>query len=306
MNTSKQVNVMIGLLFLAFLAFGAYILNEPNRSATAEEAQDELLIHRGADLFVSNCRTCHGLTGEGGVGYPLNNPAFLIFEADNEQGAPETPEGDARTIRTFLFNTIACGRTNTAMPVWSERYGGSLSETQINYLVDMITTPGGWDVVEEVGIEHDVDTGTDPATVVLPLAEAGGLSLTTGNCGQYPGAARADIVARDPFAQPGEGGGEATPEATPSEPEAQTQVQGVLVGTFFQQNCAVCHGQSREGGVGLPLTPDALTQPDQFYIDTITNGRAGTAMPPWGQSAGGPLSPEEIQNMVAFLKNVAP
>ena len=28
MNTTKQVNVMIGLLFMAFLVFGAYIATE--------------------------------------------------------------------------------------------------------------------------------------------------------------------------------------------------------------------------------------------------------------------------------------
>src|SRR5690606_32751335 len=124
-----------------------------------------------------------------------------------------------REIRTFLFNTIACGRTGTAMPLWSERYGGSLSETQINYLVDMMTSPGAWEVVEEVGHEHDVEAETDLDTVVLDPSEAGTLSITNANCGQYTGEARADIVNRDPFAEPGTDT-EATPEATPDEPEA--------------------------------------------------------------------------------------
>lgn len=302
MNTSKQVNVMIGLLFLAFLAFGAYFLNEPNRAEVAEEGQHETVLHRGANLFVSNCRTCHGLEGEGGIGFPLQNEAFLILGEDNEFGAPATPAGDERTVRNFLFNTIACGRTGSAMPPWSEHYGGPLSDTQINYLVDMLTSPGAWEVVAEVGHTHDVDTGTDPATVVLPVSEASTMALTTGNCGQYPGAAGAEIRNRNPFGEDVE----ATPEPLPEEPEAQTMVQGVLVGTFFQNNCAVCHGAERQGGVGLPLLPSTLTQPDQFYIDTITNGRTGTAMPAWGESASGILTPEEIQNMVTFLKNVEP
>lgn len=299
MNTSKQVNVMIGLLFLAFLAFGAYILNEPNRAATAEEGQEETVLHRGAELFVNNCRTCHGLEGEGGIGFPLNTGAFLIFDADNEFGAPETAPGEARTIRNFLFNTIACGRVESAMPLWSERYGGSLSETQINYLVDLMTTPGGWEVVAEVGHEHDVEAGTDPETVVFPPEEAANLSLTNGNCGQYRGSAGAEIRNRDPFADPS---AEGTPEPLPEEPEAQVEVAGVLVGTFYQNNCAVCHGTERQGAVGLPLTPEALTQDDDFYVDTILNGREGTAMPPWS----GTVSPEEAQAIVTFLKNVEP
>lgn len=300
MNTSKQVNVMIGLLFLSFLAFGAYIVNEPNRAANAADAQHETVLVRGANLFVSNCRNCHGLVGEGGVGYALDNPAFYIFGEDNEFGAPETPEGEERTIRNFLFNTIACGRTNTAMPPWSERYGGTLSDTQINYLVDLLADPNGWAVVEEVGHEHDVADGIDPADVVMPLTDAGNLTLTVGNCGQYPGAARAAIVERDPFSEGGPG--EATPEPLPEEPEAQVEINGVLVGTFYSQNCAVCHGQAREGGVGLPLTPADLTQPDDVYVDTILNGRPGTAMPPWSST----VSPEDAQAIVTFLKVVEP
>ncbi len=304
MNTSKQVNAMIGLLFLAFLTFGAYILNEPNRQATAEENQADLIAHRGAELFVNNCRSCHGMEGEGGVAPALDNDAFLILGEDNEYGVEATAEGEAREIREFLFNTIACGRTNTIMPVWSERYGGPMSETQINYLVDMIVTDR-WDLVEEIGHEHDEEAGTTPEEVLLSPEEAGNSSPTTANCGQYTGATRQEIVSRDPFAEPGsEGEGTPEPTSTPSnQPEAQTMVQGVLVGEFFANNCAACHGQNREGLVGPALTPDRLTESDEFYHDTIANGRPGTAMPSW--TAAG-LTDEEIDNLVQFIKNVEP
>jgi mono/diheme cytochrome c family protein len=306
MNTSKQVNVMIGLLFLAFLAFGAYILNEPNRQAVALEAQDELLAKRGAELFVNNCRTCHGLEGlggeEGAIAPKLNSVAFLVLPEDNPEGVPATAVGEERAIRSFLFNTIACGRANAAMPVWLERYGGPLSETQINYIVDMITT-GRWDLVAEIGHEHDVETGTDPATVVLPPTEAGSLAITAGNCGQYSGLLASDFRNRDPFAATPGGDGTATPTEVPSDPNAATEVKGVLVGTFFAQNCAVCHGQNREGLIGPALLPSVLTQSDEFYHDTIANGRPGTAMPAWA-AAG--LTDEEITHLVNFIKNVEP
>lgn len=297
MNTSKQVNVMIGLLFLAFLAFGAYILNEPNRQADAREGQEDLLVHRGAQLFVDNCRTCHGLAGEGGVGPALNLEAYLLFGPDNAEGIPETPQGDVRTVRNFLFNTIACGRTNSAMPVWSERYGGPLSDTQINYIVDMITM-GAWDTVEELGHEADIASGTDPATVVLE--DATGLSLTIGNCGQY-GASALDIKTRDPRAHATGGDGEPT-DGTPEPQEGL--VRGMEPGAFFTATCSSCHGADRQGiaGLGLPLTPSALTQPDDFYFDTIKNGRAGTAMPAWGSQ----ISDEEIYTLIEYFKTVEP
>jgi len=95
-------------------------------------------------------------------------------------------------------------------------------------------------------------------------------------------------------------GGEGTPAGDP----AAGMVSGLPVGEFFQANCAVCHGADRTGipGLGLPLTPAALTQPDAFYEDTIANGRAGTAMPPWS----GSLTPEDITALVQFIKNVEP
>ena len=158
MNTTKQVNVMIGLLFMSFLVFGAYIATEGAREASARDTQAEMMARRGAELFVANCRACHGLEGmgpdEGGIGPRLNNLAFLVLEPDNVFGHKETPAGEARNIRDFVFNTLACGRSNTAMPVWSERYGGPMSDTQINYLVTLITQ-GRWDLVQHIGEQHD-------------------------------------------------------------------------------------------------------------------------------------------------------
>ncbi len=93
----------------------------------------------------------------------------------------------------------------------------------------------------------------------------------------------------------------ATPEAatTPS----GSLVRGLEVEAFFKANCAVCHGQNRQGGVGPALTPERLTQPDQFYFDTISNGRPGTAMPSW-RTVG--LTDQEIRNLVQFEKYSQP
>jgi len=305
MNTSKQVNVMIGLLFVAFMVFSAYIVTEPDRQATAREGQHETSVNRGAALYVANCRTCHGMVGlggeEGALAPKLNSNAFLILGEDNEYGLPATPEGEARAIHDFVFNSIACGRVNSAMPVWSERYGGPMSETQIEYLVELITS-GEWDVVEHQGEVHDEETGDDASTIVMPPAEAGTLALTTGNCGQYQGAVASEFRNRDPFADPNAPGTGGEP-VIPDDPNAATEVQGVLVGTFYTNNCAVCHGPERQGGVGPALTPDVLTQSDDFYHQTIAEGRPGTAMPSW--TAAG-LTDDEITNLVNFIKNVEP
>ncbi len=158
MNTTKQVNVMIGLLFMSLLVFGAYIVTEPAREAMAREEQAEMFAKRGAEIFVANCRSCHGLHGrgpdDGGIAPALNNVAFLVLDEGNPFGLAPTPAGEVRSIHDFIFNTVACGRSNTAMPLWAERYGGPLSDTRVNYLAALIMQ-SRWDLVEEIGHHHD-------------------------------------------------------------------------------------------------------------------------------------------------------
>jgi cytochrome c55X len=60
-------------------------------------------------------------------------------------------------------------------------------------------------------------------------------------------------------------------------PERQQELLNML-----NHDCGACHGLSREGGLGSPLTPEALAnKSDDFLISTILEGRKGTAMPPW-------------------------
>lgn len=48
------------------------------------------------------------------------------------------------------------------------------------------------------------------------------------------------------------------------------------------QDCGSCHGLRMEGGLGLPLTPQALRGKDRDGLAiTILQGRPGTTMPPW-------------------------
>jgi mono/diheme cytochrome c family protein len=309
MNTSKQINAMIGLLFVSFLLFGAYALNEGNRLDDASEDELELQVRRGAKLFVQGCRACHGMDGEGHVGPRLNTPAFLVLEEGNEFGVEATPQGEADAIHDFLFNTIACGRTGTAMPFWAENFGGSMSNTQIEQIVAMITN-GRWDLVEEIG--HDEDSHQEPPatreTILVSAEDAGTLALTKENCGQYnaitalPFRQREDprlaaVVTPEPTETPSDG---ETPE--PVSPDQVITSFGITVADLFQANCSACHGQDRKGLIGPELSPTTLTQPDDFYTDTITNGRAGTVMPAWG----GQLTADDINALVQFLKKVEP
>jgi cytochrome c553 len=72
---------------------------------------------------------------------------------------------------------------------------------------------------------------------------------------------------------------------------------GKPVAEFF----AACHGADRKGvsGLGLPLLSNVLTAGDDFYFDTIKNGRTGTVMSSRGAID---LSDEEITALVAFIR----
>ena len=101
----------------------------------------------------------------------------------------------------------------------------------------------------------------------------------------------------------GESDGESDSDGDP-DGLGDAPVQGVTVAEHYANTCVACHGAERQGGVGLPLLPDRLTEEDEFYTETIKNGRSGTAMVAYG---GGPeLTDDEVQSIVTWLKNTTP
>ncbi len=61
------------------------------------------------------------------------------------------------------------------------------------------------------------------------------------------------------------------------DPQRQQELQNML-----NHDCGSCHGLTLKGGLGPSLLADALKdKSDAFLVDTILQGRKGTAMPPW-------------------------
>ena len=78
--------------------------------------------------------------------------------------------------------------------------------------------------------------------------------------------------------------------------------QLVLGASFYDQNCAVCHGPNGEGRVGANLSKDwPSIRPDLTVRNIIVSGVTGTAMPAWSQANGGPLSEVEIDALVNYI-----
>ena len=63
---------------------------------------------------------------------------------------------------------------------------------------------------------------------------------------------------------------------------AQTPARLAELMALLRNDCGACHGMTRKGGLGSPLTPEALRgKPEDSLVATILEGRPGTAMPPW-------------------------
>ena len=171
MNTGKQINAMVIVLFLTVIAIGAYTIWDPFRSDSAADEQIEMAAERGATTFALNCRLCHGDRGEGGAlgGRLPQAPALnLDFLRGFEQGA--LSEEALKEVMKLVTNTIVCGRVGTFMPIWGVDQGGTLNEEQIRQLTVLITgggREGFWELAQEHADELDAEA-TDHATVQMP------------------------------------------------------------------------------------------------------------------------------------------
>lgn len=77
--------------------------------------------------------------------------------------------------------------------------------------------------------------------------------------------------------------------------------------TLYSERCAACHGDTGRLGAGPPLNDPLFVAlvSDSELEDVIANGRAGTLMPAWSQSQGGPLTAEQIAVLAKGIKERA-
>jgi mono/diheme cytochrome c family protein/plastocyanin len=80
---------------------------------------------------------------------------------------------------------------------------------------------------------------------------------------------------------------------------------------LFEANCARCHGQNGEGGVGPVLNDqEKLFQHlNEDYLRNVLNvggryvcGNANSVMPVWSNENGGPLNYRQIEEIIAFIR----
>jgi mono/diheme cytochrome c family protein/uncharacterized cupredoxin-like copper-binding protein len=197
MNTGKQINAMVVVLFLTLIAVGAYTIWDPFRSESAEDEQFEKSANFGAELFALNCRLCHGDRGEGGGPGGRLAAAALLDRADLagiDDGGVFTQAKFDSSFR-LVTNTIMCGRAGTSMPTWGASQGGTLNDEQIRQLAILITGgeptlgiyrgEGFWELAQHHADELDAEATEHAHIDMAGGFPAGATELIVSNAGPF-------------------------------------------------------------------------------------------------------------------------
>lgn len=164
--------VAMGLVIVISIVV-VYLLNEESRRETAAERHFDTSVHRGAELYVDFCLSCHGgegAAGEGRQGVPLNT-------AQNTSDDPVIgPEREG-----IIREAIERGR-GAIMPAWSVNHGGPLNTQQVDDLINLIRS-GAWDLTHELDLElHGGVPATPPPTPTPDPDFDPGQALFSANC----------------------------------------------------------------------------------------------------------------------------
>jgi len=220
----------------------------------------------GQRLFELNCSGCHGT----GV-------AFTGTESE-------------------LRELISYGEQHVTMPAWKGTLNDADIETLANFVMDPNAVPAGATLFDQhcTSCHGDrIPTAPDLDTARIVIG-TGGAHVTMPVWGDILTPEQLDaLVAYTLVASSG------------SSPGAGAQL--------FAQNCAACHGQFGQGGPnpGVPgdlitsiSSSDFLKTRDDITIRNIIDlGLPDSGMIPLGAANGGPLSDEEIDSIVVYIRS---
>lgn len=77
---------------------------------------------------------------------------------------------------------------------------------------------------------------------------------------------------------------------------------------LYAENCALCHGEQGEGVDAPALNSKEFLRAanEEQIVGIVSVGIPGTNMQSWSNEYGGPLTPEEIHAIAAFLASLEP
>ncbi|MEW5938714.1 MAG: c-type cytochrome [Chloroflexota bacterium] len=240
------------------------------KSTLTAEEQNALLnflaAPDGERLFAINCAGCHGQ----GVGFAGN--------------------------RDELRDLIVTGGHEIKMPGWKGTLSAEDLETLAAYVVDPKANPSGNALFAKhcVACHGDkVPTAPDKETALQVIALGGG-HITMPVWG--------DILTAEQI------------ESLIQYTWESSQGIGLSSGEkLFAANCRGCHGKYGEGGPNPSFPGDMIfpissaeylkTRDDATLRNIIAQGQPTYGMTPFGATFGGPLSDEQIDAIVAFIRS---
>lgn len=292
-----------------------------------------LLSPNGSTLFTRECAGCHPNTIQAtgnpvelqrvideGKAYPAHQsqdvPNWKVTLSSDEQNALlnflAAPDGQ----RLFVINCSGChgegisfngtevelrkliveGGHDVTMPGWK----GTLSENDLNTLAEYVTDPTKYPAGNKLfgqfcaACHGDKVPSSPDKSSALTMIESGGAHITMPVWG--------DILTDDQIT------------ALVNYTLESGKGTGVASGArLFSDNCKGCHGKYGEGGRNPSRPGDIIapissseylkTRDDTTIRNIITQGQPDFGMSPFGESRGGLLSDDQIDALVAFIRN---
>jgi len=220
----------------------------------------------GQRLYVINCSGCHG---DG-----------IAFNGNEEE----------------LRSLIVEGGHQLTMPGWK----GTLSSDDLNTLAAYVSDPTGYPVgAKNFGIYcaachgERVPVAPDKASALF-MIESGGAHIDMPVWG--------DILTSDQIT------------ALVNYTLESGSGTGISAGAkLFADNCVACHGKYGEGGPNPAIQGDIIapissseylkTRDDTTLRNIIAQGQPDFGMSPFGESYGGSLNDDQIEALLAFIRN---
>jgi len=168
--TTKRCEVA-ALVTLAALGLATACGRPPGKPREEERWMAPALVTDFNQLYTQNCAGCHGADGRLGSARPLNDPLYLALAG-----------ADA------LRQVTAKGVPGTAMPAFAEHTGGSLTDKQINALVEGMRSRWGRPndfkpvVLPPYSLQDAITSGSGPGDPQR------GTEVFKANCAQCHGA----------------------------------------------------------------------------------------------------------------------
>ena len=161
MKTYNALALIALLMIIALVPF--YAVRESARMETAQSALSQQRIRNAAALYLEDCASCHGTSGQGlGVMPALNNPAFAEAEAGK------------------LYSAIAGASHGSGMAAWHMSEGGVLTTYEVESLVTLIRE-ADWQIVSTMAAGQTTEY-TEPVLVSADLVQIDTMSGDPHEC----------------------------------------------------------------------------------------------------------------------------